>query len=156
MRLYLVQHGESYPKEEDAHRSLNEHGRAEVDKVATFLAEAGIHPLRVLHSGKTRARQTAEILAQSITDTTLHPLFGIDPLDDVQPIAEVISDWNEDTMVVGHLPFLARLVSYLVIKDPKSEITAYEPGSVVCLQRTDHGWEIDWMIRPSMIPSGPG
>jgi phosphohistidine phosphatase len=151
MRLYLFQHGESLEKEEDAHRALSEAGVADVERMAAFLARAGVKASRVLHSGKTRARQTAEIVAQSMTDTTLHPLFGIDPLDDVLPIADIVEDWNEDTAIVGHLPFMARLVSYLTVGDPKSEITAYEPGSVVCLERGEHGWEIEWMLRPSLL-----
>jgi phosphohistidine phosphatase len=151
MRLYLVQHGESLDKEEDAHRSLTDKGIADVERMAAFMAGTGIRASRVLHSGKTRARQTAEILAQALTDTTLHPLFGIDPLDDVLPIADIIEDWNEDAAIVGHLPFMARLVSYLTIGDPKAEITAFEPGTVVCLERSEHGWELNWMVRPSLL-----
>jgi len=62
MRLYLVQHGEAKREEEDPSRPLTENGRREVEIVAKFLSEAGIKIDKILHSGKLRAAQTAEIL----------------------------------------------------------------------------------------------
>ncbi len=67
MRLYLMQHGKARPKEEDPDRSLSDEGRAEVGRVAGFLAKTDVvRSLPILHSGKTRARQTAEGLARAV------------------------------------------------------------------------------------------
>ena len=66
MRLYLVQHGEALPKQVDPERPLSERGRSDVARVADFLKGAGIRVTRVAHSGKTRARQTAELLASFV------------------------------------------------------------------------------------------
>lgn len=62
MKLYLVQHGEALSKEQDTKRSLSEQGRREVERMANFLATAGVRVARICHSGKLRAQQTAEIL----------------------------------------------------------------------------------------------
>jgi phosphohistidine phosphatase len=57
-----------------------------------------------------------------------------------------------DTLVVGHLPFMARLVSHLVVEDEDKPLTAWQPGSIVCLERADHThWQINWMLRPELF-----
>ena len=55
-------------------------------------------------------------------------------------------------LVVGHLPFMAKLVSHLLVEDENRLTTAYQPGTVVCLERVDDDrWQIDWMIRPELL-----
>src|SRR5688500_9788627 len=63
MRLYLVQHGEAVPEQVDPQRPLSEAGRRDVQAMARLLAGAGIRPTRIVHSGKRRAQETAELLA---------------------------------------------------------------------------------------------
>jgi phosphohistidine phosphatase len=57
MKLYLVQHGDALPKDIDPDRPLSNVGHAEVGLLAELLA-GHMNISRVLHSGKTRARQT--------------------------------------------------------------------------------------------------
>ena len=66
MRLYLVQHGEAVPEDADPSRPLSETGNRDVARVAAFLATADIRVSRVLHSGKLRAGQTAELCAAKL------------------------------------------------------------------------------------------
>ncbi|MES9849230.1 MAG: histidine phosphatase family protein, partial [Candidatus Thiodiazotropha sp.] len=66
MKLYLVQHGEACKKEVDPDRPLTDRGREDIDRLATFLKQAGIRPDRVVHSGKLRAMQTAGRLTDAI------------------------------------------------------------------------------------------
>jgi phosphohistidine phosphatase len=57
--------------------------------------------------------------------------------------------------VVGHLPFLSRMVSQLLCGDPERELVAYLPGSVVCLERSKAGqWTLLWMLRPELLGKG--
>ena len=65
MRLYLVQHGEAKPETEDPDPAPHRQGAANVRKVATATA-ALVSAARIIHSGKTRARQTAEIWALTL------------------------------------------------------------------------------------------
>ena len=60
MKLYLVQHGEACAEDVDPERPLTAQGRADVERLAAFLQQAGIQVGRVIHSGKLRAEQTAE------------------------------------------------------------------------------------------------
>jgi phosphohistidine phosphatase len=157
MRLYLVRHGEAVPKAVDPECPLSERGRAEVEQVASFLGEAGVRVVAVLHSGKRRAEQTAELLASSVGNRPrLEKISGIAPLDPTNELARIANAWTEDTMVVGHLPFMARLVSRLVTGDEADSAVAYHPGSVVCLERWgDARWTIAWMLRPELLLRTP-
>jgi phosphohistidine phosphatase len=148
MKLYLVQHGEALAKEVDADRPLSPRGEAEVGRLAQFL-DARMVPVRVLHSGKTRARQTAEILA-AVLGGEVAATDGIAPNDAVAAWVAGLDGLAGDTMVVGHLPFMARAVSQLLTggEDP---LVAFRPGGMVCLEQGDEGWTLAWMLRPELL-----
>jgi len=158
MKLYLVQHGQAVPKEVDPERPLSEQGREDVSRVATRLGEAGVRVVRVWHSGKLRATETAGILAGEVcSGKQVEMIKGIQPNDPVDEFASDADVWGEDTLVVGHLPFMSRLVSLLVAGDSKHELVHYTPGSVVCLQRDDTDrWVISWMLSPGLLGEAPG
>ncbi|MBT2970912.1 MAG: phosphohistidine phosphatase SixA [gamma proteobacterium symbiont of Ctena orbiculata] len=153
MKLYLVQHGEACAKEIDPDRPLTQKGREDMDRLAGFLQQAGIRVARVIHSGKLRAVQTAECLGDRIAlGIELEASDSINPNDDPKGLYRQIEAADSDTLVVGHLPFMAKLVSRLVVGDEEKLITAYRPGSVVCLELTnDLRWQIDWMLRPELF-----
>jgi phosphohistidine phosphatase len=153
MKLYLVQHGEACTKEVDHKRPLTEQGLEDINRVATFLKHADIQIDRVLHSGKLRAVQTAEALVNVIVPGVELEASGIiNPNDNPKAFDWQSESWDKDTLIVGHLPFMAKLVSHLVVSDENKTIAAYQPGSVVCLERSsDSLWQIDWMIRPDLL-----
>ena len=91
MSLYLVQHGKSLPKEIDPDRSLSEEGKTTVHRTAIAATEYHIHVSQIIHSGKTRARQTAEIISMYIKpESGVRESTGLNPNDDVYPIASTI------------------------------------------------------------------
>ncbi|MES9923841.1 MAG: phosphohistidine phosphatase SixA [Candidatus Thiodiazotropha endolucinida] len=153
MKLYLVQHGEACNKEVDPDRPLTDQGREDIDRLATFLKQAGIRPDRVIHSGKLRAMQTAERLTDAIAPgLTLEANGGINPNDDPKAVELHKEGGGKEIMAVGHLPFMAKLVSQLLLGDSDKPIIAYKPGSVVCLERVDNlSWRVNWMIRPELL-----
>ncbi len=154
MSLYLVQHGEALAKEVDAERPLSAAGRADVEGLGRLLAGRGVGVARVLHSGKARARQTAEILAAALAPhVAVEASDGLAPNDAPAPFADRMAGSDQDTLVAGHLPFMARLVSHLVTGEADQPTVAYRPGSVVCLERAEDGsWQIAWMLRPELVP----
>ena len=151
--LYLVQHGEAVTKEVDADRPLSSEGNNAISRMAAFLSEAGISVDRVLHSGKTRAKQTAEIISKSISESGLaETISGINPNDPVYEFIAQIETFNTPTMVVGHLPFMAKLVSELLINSNELVLVEYQPGSVVCLGKDENNkWKLNWMVRPELL-----
>ncbi len=66
MTLFLVQHGEARPGNEDSERSLTEHGAETVSRMADWAARTGIRVDQIRHSGKLRAEQTASIFAKKL------------------------------------------------------------------------------------------
>lgn len=157
MRLYLVQHGDALPEEVDPTRPLSAAGRPEVAAVARFLAAGGVRAPKVLHSGKRRAEETAALLAAAVAPgQTATARSGLAPNDPTDGIAREAATWDEDVLLVGHLPFMAKLVSRLVAGRDDAGVVAFRPGTVVCLERGDRQhWSIAWMIRPELLaPAG--
>ncbi len=153
MKLYLVQHGDALPKDVDPDRPLSAAGRRDIERLAGFLADGRVTFSRVLHSGKARARQTAEILAMALgPDIDIAATTGIDPNDPPEPFADMVEGWREDVLVVGHLPFLGRLVSQLIAGTAAAETVAFRPGSIACLERGQTGnWTLAWFLRPELL-----
>lgn len=153
MKLYLVQHGEACTKEVDPERPLTRRGVQDVDRLAAFLARAGVRVERVIHSPKLRAVQTAQRLARAVAPAVELEESGlINPGDNPRAFDWQSESWGQDCLVVGHLPFMARLVSHLVAGDEDRPIAAFQPGSMVCLERDDAGcWQITAMIRPGLL-----
>lgn len=154
MRLYLVQHGEAVAEDVDPARPLSTTGAAEVRAMASFLAAHQFSVDTVMHSGKLRAEQTAMLLAEHlVAGGRAEAVSGLGPNDPVGPMAAQTDTWSQDRMIVGHLPFVAKLVSSLVSAQESQNIVAFEPGSVVCLERDPAGrWAVAWMLRPALLP----
>ena len=153
MKVYLVQHGEALAKDVDPDRPLSPKGKHDVEQLAGLLQKSSVTVDRVLHSGKMRAHQTAEILAELLLlKGECEAIDGINPNDPVQAFSIKVHKLKHDTMVVGHLPFMAKLVSYLVTGEEEVDIVDYKPGSAVCLEQdVEQKWRICWMLRPDFI-----
>ena len=150
MRLLLAQHGLALDSEEDPQRPLSKRGRDDVRRAARLLGDAGVEVARAWHSGKLRAEQTAMLLAEHVLPAGKPEVVeGIAPNDPVGEFVEDVDVWQEDTLVVGHLPFMSRLVSVLVTGDPEHACVQFTPGTVVCLERAGSDrWLINWMLPP--------
>ncbi len=153
MNIYLTQHGEALAKENDPDRPLSDRGRADVELMARFLAASGVRVHWVRHSGKTRARQTAELLAASLAPgATSEPMDGLGPKDSGDELMDALQAMSEDLLVAGHQPFMGRFVSRLLVGRAEPSLVAFQPGSVVCLERGQAGsWTLQWMIRPELL-----
>ncbi|MFP3868657.1 MAG: phosphohistidine phosphatase SixA [Desulfobacteraceae bacterium] len=153
MLVYLVQHAEAKSKEEDPARDLTDQGAQDIKKVADQLGK--FHPAinQILHSGKTRALSTANILAAALKPPQgVTPTSGLAPLDDPGDWASRLAEMDEHIMLVGHLPHLAKLATLLLTGDQEKSVINFKMGGVVCLRRSEVGqWAVDWMIIPEII-----
>ncbi len=157
MKLYLIQHGEATQEEVDPARPLTVQGKRDVQRVASFLKSAGIGPLTIRHSGKTRAKQTAEIVASRLgPECQIMESKNLSPNDPIRMVAEEISRMTGDLMIVGHLPFLGKLTSFLLTGSESKNVIAFRMGGVACLQRKDdRTWQVAWMMIPQLLPGEP-
>ena len=153
MKLYLVQHGEAMNKDINAERPLTEKGHSDIKKISDLFTQADITLTQIIHSGKLRAKQTAEYFVKNISGSSLTKVNNnINPNDDLQPLMQQLKSWDKDTLMVGHLPYLAKVVSQLTTDNETSLSVSFKPGTVVCLQRDDKmHWQINWMIRPELL-----
>ena len=148
MRLYLVRHGQAAPGADDAARTLTAAGRAEVEAVADVLRSRGVRVGQIRHSGLARARETAEILAAALGLTGGVGVNGaLTPEADPREAAALLADVPDSSVLVGHLPHLARLASFLVALPGADPIT-FHPGTAVCLERDPTRWTTAWILDP--------
>jgi phosphohistidine phosphatase len=150
--VYLMRHGEAASAPQDAQRPLTPAGRADIERVAWRAAAVGFHPGAIYHSGLLRAQQTAEILARHLgTSEHVRAREGLQPEDPVQPIAEWLLGQQEAVVLVGHLPFLARLASQLVVGNPHVHVINFQPGALVKLSPNLAGFSVSWMLSPGVV-----
>jgi len=153
MKLYLVQHAKAASKEMDPQRSLTEEGRRDVQKVAAFIKPLKLWVDCLWHSGKRRAAETAEILAEVIEIKEAKIAHdGLGPNDDVTVLRNELAFSQQDIMIVGHLPFLSKLVSLLLAGSESANTVVFRNGGIVCLNRSEtNQWQIDWIVTPELI-----
>ena len=153
MFLYLVQHAQALSKDEDSSRSLSEKGIEDIKKMASFSRGLKIIPHQIVHSGKMRALQTAQLLADRINvDMGVLESDGLLPKDDPEIWFGRLSKMNEDIMLVGHLPHMEKLASLLLCRDKDRSIIKFEMGSIICLKRLEEfNWAVEWIIKPGMF-----
>jgi len=148
MTLYLVQHGQSLAKELDPNRGLSVEGRNEIVQVANIASNSDITVSTIFHSGKLRTSQTAELFAEHLKTDTIEKIDGLLPLDSVTSFADHFH-FDDRSMIVGHLPFLNRLTSYLITGDQDISVIKFQNAGIICLdQDNTNRWFIKWAIMP--------
>jgi phosphohistidine phosphatase len=140
MPIYFVQHGVAVPEEIDSNRPLSADGRREVEAVAAHLRKVGVSVKKICHSGKTRAKETAQILAGQIGDGNIYEVPGMNPNDSVTAFAAGLKEDN--VMYVGHLPHLGKLVSHLVAGNENARVVQFVNGGIVCVERDTTGYHV--------------
>ena len=152
MSIYLVQHGLSLPKDMDPEKGLSADGQADVERIAGVARGYGIHVVQIVHSGKKRARQTAEIFAKYLNPAQgVTQREGLNPLDDVTAFASTLDTLSE-IMYVGHLPFMERLAAFLLTGSHQKPVFKFQNGGIISLYKdTDLGsWVIKWALMPKI------
>jgi len=150
MSIYLVQHGKSLPKEADPEKGLSEKGISDVKLIAGVAKNYQIEVEKIVHSGKKRAAQTAALFAEVLQPKEgVSESAGLGPLDDVNVLVSKL-DPNSDTMFVGHLPFMEKLVCRLTTGVEGHTIFRFQNGGVLCLDKDEKSgnWFISWALMP--------
>ena len=156
MKLYLVQHAKAASKEVDPERPLTEEGHRDIQKVAAFIRPLNLCVDYLWHSGKKRAAQTAELLAEVVEIRKAQAAHdGLGPNDNVTALKDELMSLQQDIMVVGHLPFVSKLASLLLSGCESANTVAFKQGGIVCLECCEENqWQIGWMVTPELILRG--
>lgn len=158
MFIYLVQHAEAKKEEVDPSRSLSEKGLQDIKKVASYVSQLNIKVYKIFHSGKLRAKQTAEVLSENLKPTKgITEVGGLAPLDDADIWEERLKGMTDDIVLVGHLPHLDKLASLLLCGNADKNIVSFKMAGIVCLKRNDIGeWSLQWMLTPEIVAGWKG
>jgi phosphohistidine phosphatase len=148
MTLVLVHHGEAVGPEVDPRRPLSARGQVSVARLATLAAARGVRPAVVWHSGKLRARQTAEAFWRVCNAlATFSATRDLQPGDPAAWMRDRLIGETADVLIAGHFPHLPRLLSLLLTghEDPPAD---FPPHGVVVLTSADGGttWTEAWRL----------
>ena len=143
MKLYLVHHGDAVGPEVDARRPLSSSGVSAVAALASEAAARGAKPAVVWHSGKLRAKETAEAYWRAC-----NPFAEFSATRDLQPgdppewIRDRLRGESRDILIAGHYPHLPRLLELLVNTAP------FPQNGIVALGTDDDGetWKELWRL----------
>ena len=149
MNLFLVHHGHAVGPDVDPRRPLSPEGRERVVRAAAEAARRGARPAVVWHSGKLRARQTAEEFWR-----TCNALGEVAASRDLQPddppewLRDRLRDEPRDVMIAGHFPHLPRLMT-LLLSGRDDSAAPFPVHGVVALTTEDGGqtWREMWRIE---------
>jgi phosphohistidine phosphatase len=148
LAVYLVHHGEAVPSDVDATRPLSAAGREATARVAEAAAARGAQPDVVWHSGKLRARQTAEIYWRACNPLAAFAAArGLQPDDPPQWMRDQLFGETRSIMVVGHMPHLPDLL-YMLTAAPDPARCSFPLHGCVALEADGDQWKEIWRIEP--------
>jgi phosphohistidine phosphatase len=147
MLLYLVHHGDAVGPEVDPRRPLSVEGRADVERLAAQAAALGAKPAVVWHSGKLRAKQTAESFWRSCNALAeFSATKDLQPDDPPQWMRDRLRMEPRDILIAGHFPYLPRLLALLITGGEAG--VSFPQHGVVALETRDDGetWQEKWRL----------
>jgi len=157
MEIYLMQHGESYSKDNDPERSLTPQGEEQINLSAKALKKMDVRCDLIISSPKKRARQTAEIIAM-VLGYPQDEIKVTETLDPTVPAKDVLSyltsySLKNRVFLAGHLPSLGEIASALV--SDKSQISVhFEMGGIVRIDVEElhaHSGDMRWLLTPDQL-----
>ena len=114
MLLYLAHHADAVGPDVDPQRPLSATGRMHADAIARDAKQRGVSPAVIWHSGKLRARQTAEAYRRACNPLAeFAAIRGLQPTDPPEWIRDRLVGESRDVMLVGHMPSLPRILRLL-------------------------------------------
>ena len=138
MNVFLVHHADAVGPDVDPQRPVSTIGRRQADALALQLKAAGCVPAVIWHSGKLRARQTAEAMLRVCNPFAEFKMIrGLRPDDPPDWVRDLLTGESRDVMLVGHMPSLPAIASALA-REPRT----FPLHGALVLKRTDIGWEL--------------
>ena len=149
MRLILVHHGDAEPPGVDPRRPLTAEGRSSVERLAAEAAARGARPDVVWHSGKLRARQTAEAFWRECNAlAAFSATRDLQPDDPPEWLRDRLIGETRDLLIAGHFPHLPRLLTLLTGGRSK----AFPLHGAVALEADSEAtWRELWRLDPQEV-----
>ena len=150
MRLFLVHHGEAEAPDVDPRRPLTTAGLASIERLAAEAASRGARPDVVWHSGKLRARQTAQAFWRACNALAeFSATRDLQPSDPPEWLRDRMIGETRELLVAGHFPHLPRLLTLLLGDD---RTTTFPLHGVVALEAAESMiWRELWRLDPQEV-----
>ncbi|MEO8259024.1 MAG: histidine phosphatase family protein [Acidobacteriota bacterium] len=145
MKLFLVHHADAVGPEVDSRRPLSALGERQATQAAAATAARGARPAVVWHSGKLRARQTAQAFWRACNALAeFKATADLQPDDPPSRIRDRLRGETHDVLLAGHFHHLPRLLS-LLLGTPAT----FPQHGVVELESDDQGetWQEVWRLN---------
>src|SRR5262245_13735836 len=148
--VLLVHHGDAVSPAVDPARPLSALGLGDVTRLAREAAARGVKPDIIWHSGKLRARQTAEAFWRACNPlASFSAMRGLQPDDPPAWIRDRIAGETRTIVVVGHMPHMPRLLRLLVRGDADVADVEFPQHGCVALEADGDRWKEIWRIEPA-------
>ncbi len=155
MRVYLVRHGKASKDPtipSDAERPLTERGASDVEGIARLMANAGVEVAQIRHSGLLRAAQTAEIMGEYLNPPQgVIAVRGLHYADPVDELARELRYEPDPVMLVGHNPFMEKLVAALLLINQGRIPVWFATSTTACLDYIEGQWSLKWALHRELI-----
>lgn len=145
--IVLVHHGNALGPDVDPMRPLSGPGHAASARLAAAAAARGVSPDVVWHSGKLRARQTAELFWNACNPlAAFSAARGLQPADPPRWIRDQLAGDDRSILIAGHMPHLAGLLRLLCGEPPDGAATDFPLHGCVALDRHGDTWKELWRL----------
>jgi phosphohistidine phosphatase len=148
MLLLLVHHGLAVGLEVDPMRPLSSVGRAATERLAAAAAQRGVQPHAIWHSGKLRARQTAELFWKACNPlASFSAEKGLQPDDSPRWMRDQLTGETRSILIAGHMPSLSRLLTSLLGERDGSAEVVFPQHGCVALEPDGDRWKEVWRLE---------
>ena len=160
MDLYLLRHGIAVERgtegyEDDSQRPLTPKGERKMKQIAEGMGELGLSFDLILSSRFIRARQTAEIVAETLkTKERLKFCAHLAPEGDSEDLVHDLTRLYhrpKSVVLVGHEPYLSNLIATLLAGKPTLDVTLKKGGlCLLSVKSLQYGRcaVLEWLLTP--------
>ncbi|HEY3857928.1 MAG TPA: phosphohistidine phosphatase SixA [Verrucomicrobiae bacterium] len=164
MNLYFLRHGKAEARSlkwrPDGKRPLTREGVQKVEEVAQGIQALGLSFDLILTSSYVRALRTAEILAEVFGSKKLFETSNLVADADPKHVIEEINEnfaAVEEIVLVGHEPFMSRLISTLISGEPTSVAIELKKAGLckLSVKKLEYGKcaTLNWLLTPRQLAS---
>jgi len=162
MDLYILRHAIAVERgtpgyASDADRPLTAEGERKLRKVVRAMERLKLSFDLVLSSPYVRARRTAEIVAGALGCRQKLKLSEHLAANDSRQFIQLLRTKRplpRSVLIVGHEPYLSRLISLLASGEPRSHVTLKKAGLcklTIASLRHDRCAMIEWLLTPHQM-----
>ena len=146
--IYLLHHAEAVDPSVDPQRPLSPDGRAHAARLGADAAARDVRPEVIWHSGKLRARQTADALRSACNPSAeFSAIRGLQPTDPPEWIRDRLLGDEREILVTGHFPSLPRILHLLLTGASDGGAEGFPLQGLVALERHEDVWIVKWRLE---------